>query len=209
MRKVRLMMRALLLVCVFSLFVIGNVLADVPDPARCTTSLDIVQRIYLCPDGLGDCTTASFTVTIRNAANNPIQGAFVEVLIGGLGTNHTRICPSQSLTLNTNASGVAVFNIGGGGCYKTGGAAVIRANGVEIRSFGAVMSSDYASCDNTGIPGMSNLQMGPEDLAAFVSCYEGGHGGPSCHDYNNSGSTGPEDLGIFVAAYKGGANGCP
>jgi len=183
--------------------------ADVPDPSKCNTSIDGVQRVYMAPDGLGDIAAASFTVTVRNAANNPIANAVVEVLIGGQGTNHTRICPSQTLTANTNASGVVSFNVGGGGCYKVPNAAVIRANGVEIRSFGAVMSSDYTGSDNAGIPGRSDLLVNPTDLSAFVAAYQGGTGPASCHDYNASGVTGPEDLGIFTVAYKGGTNRCP
>lgn len=183
--------------------------ADVPDPSKCATSVDGVQRIYMAPDGLGDVAAASFTVTVRNAANNAIANAVVEVLIGGQGTNHTRICPSQTLTANTNASGVVTFNAGGGGCYKVPNAAVIRANGVEIRSFGAVMSSDYTGSDNAGIPGRSDLLVNPADLSAFVASYQGGSGPASCHDYNNSGVTGPEDLGTFTSAYKGGTNRCP
>jgi hypothetical protein len=183
--------------------------ADVPDPSKCVTTLDSVQRVYMCPDGLGDCPAASFTVTIRNASNVGIANAVTEVLIGGQGTNHTRICPNQVLTTNTNASGVATFNIGGGGCLKAAAAAVIRSNGVEIRSFDAVMGSDYAASDNAGIPGRSDLLVSPVDLSSFVAAYQGGVGPASCHDYSNNGTTGPEDLGVFTAAYKGGTNRCP
>lgn len=183
--------------------------ADVPDPGKCITSLDGVQRIYMCPDGLGDCPAASFTCTIKNASNQNIANAVVEVLIGGQGTNHTRICPSQILTTNTNASGIVSFNVGGGGCLKAANAAVIRANGVEIRNWGAVMSSDYAGSDNTGQPNRSDLLVNAVDLSAFVAAYQGGLGPASCHDYSNAAGTDPADLSVFVAAYKGGTNRCP
>lgn len=183
--------------------------ADVPDPSKCVTTLDTVQRVYMCPDGLGDCPAASFTVTVKNASNNAIANAVVEILIGGQGTNQTRICPNQVLTANTNASGVVSFNVGGGGCLKAANAAVVRANGVEIRNWGSVMSSDYAASDNAGIPNRSDLLVNPVDLSAFVAAYQGGVGPASCHDYSNNGTTGPEDLGTFTAAYKGGTNRCP
>lgn len=181
--------------------------ADTPDPTRCVTTLDAVQRVYMAPDGLGDLLAASFTVTVRNAANNPIANAVVEVLIGGQDTGHTRICPSQTLTATTNPSGVVSFNVGGGGCMKGTGAAIIRAEGVDIRSFGVVVSADYASCDNQGFPDMSDLAVNAQDLAAFVACLQ--DGGPSCHDYNNNGGTSLEDLATFTSAYKGGTNRCP
>ncbi len=182
--------------------------ADVPDPSKCQTTLDGVQRIYMAPDGSGDIAAATFTVTIKNAAGNPINNAVCEVLIGGQGDNKTHLCIGQLLTQNTNAAGNATFNVGGGGCLKAAGAGVIRANGVEVRSFGAVMSADYAGTDNAGIPGRWSMTVSPVDLASFVAAYQGGVGPASCHDYSNNGTTDPADLSVFVASYKGGTNAC-
>ncbi len=94
------------------------------------------KSLYLCPDGLGDCSSATFTVTVKNASGiGRSTTAVVEVLIGSSGAGgNIKICPTQTLTANTNVSGVVVFNIGGGGCNKTANAAVIRANGVDIRN---------------------------------------------------------------------------
>lgn len=181
--------------------------ADVPSPDLSTTTLDATGRLYMCPDGLGDCPSASFTVTVRNASGNPINNAVVEVLIGGQGVQ-TVICAGQTLTANTNASGVVNFNVGGGGCLKQTDAVVIRANGVTIRSFSEVMSSDYAGTDDVGIANRWDKRVNAVDLSAFVAAYVGGSGPSSCHDYNNTGVTDPVDLSTFVAAYKSGTNFC-
>lgn len=200
------MKRLLMIVCALALATAAN--ADVPDPSNCSSSLDDTGRLYMCPDGLGDCPAADFTVTVRNAANDVIANAVVEVLVGGQVDGYTVICSNQELTKNTNASGVVSFNVAGGGCYKTAGAAVIRANGVEIRSYDVVVSADYASSDNGNTPNRGDYDVDPIDLGAFVAAYQGGVGGPSCHDYNNDAGTDPIDLGTFVAAYKGGINFC-
>jgi hypothetical protein len=92
---------------------------------------------------------------------------------------------------------------------KEANAGVIRANGVDIRNWMAVMSPDYVGNDNAGVPNNSDLLVNPQDLGAFVGRYQGGIGPASCHDYNNSGTTGPEDLSTFTQSYKGGTNRCP
>ena len=81
-KEVNGMKRFFLVVCALAL-VASSAYADVPDPSNCETTLDPVQRIYLCPDGLGDCPATDFCVTIRNAANAPINNAVVEILVGG------------------------------------------------------------------------------------------------------------------------------
>ena len=147
---------------------------------------------------------------MRNAANQPINNAVVEILIGGLADGYVGICPDQTLVANTNADGEVCFNIAGGGCYKHHpDAVVIRANGIPIREYAHVMSSDYAGWDDDGIPGRWDHQVNPQDLAAFAAAYQGGNGPRSCHDYDNSLVTDPADLAVFVEAYKGGQNRCP
>jgi hypothetical protein len=204
------MKRLLLVLCALAL-VATVASADVPDPSKCATSLDVPKALYLCPDGLGDCGTSTFTVTVKNASGLAINNAVVEVLIGSTGTGGLiKICATQTLTANTNVTGNVTFNIAGGGCNKNANAAVIRANGVDIRNWNAVMSSDYTNTDNVGAGStFSDKKVTPADFSAFVACYKGGTGPASCHDYNNSGLTGPEDFALFVGAYKGGTNVCP
>jgi hypothetical protein len=202
------MKRFFLVVCALAL-VASAAYADVPDPSNCETTLDGVQRLYLCPDGLGDCTASDFCVTVRNAANAPINNAVVEILVGGQPT-YTLICPGQTTVANTDVAGVVCFNIAGGGCYKhQADAGIIRANGINIREFEAVMSSDYVGQGDDGEPSRYDHLVAPDDLSSFVSAYQGGAGPASCHDYDNNGVTDPGDLAVFIAAYKGGANRCP
>jgi hypothetical protein len=182
--------------------------ADVPDPANCQTSIDGPARGLLIPDGLGDVAAASFTVTVRNAANGAINNAVVQILVGGLTTNHTIICAGQTLTANTNVSGVVSFNVGGGGCYKGANAFVIQANGVEIRNFSEVMSPDYAATDDSGIPARWSRTVSAVDFGQFAQAYQGGTGPSSCHDYNNDNTVNPPDFSVFSASYKGGTNFC-
>ncbi len=203
------MKRLLMVLCALALVAtVAN--ADVPDPSKCSTSLDVPKALYLCPDGLGDCNTSTFTVTVKNASGVAINNCVVEILIGSSGVGgNIKICASQILTANTNVTGNVVFNIGGGGCNKNTNAAVIRANGVDIRNWNAVMSSDYTNTDNVGLGAIySDKKVTPADFTVFVAAYKGGTGPASCHDYNNSGVTGPEDFTVFVSAYKGGTNLC-
>lgn len=203
------MKRLLMVFCALALVAtVAN--ADVPDPSKCSTSLDTPKALYLCPDGLGDCTTSTFTFTVKNASGVAINNCVVEILVGSSGAGgNIKICPLQTLTANTNPSGNVTFNIGGGGCNKVTNAAVIRANGVDIRNWNAVMSSDYTNIDNLGAgPTYSDLKVAPADFTTFVAAYKGGTGPASCHDYDNNTTTGPSDFTVFVGAYKGGTNKC-
>lgn len=203
------MKRLLMILCALALIAtVAN--ADVPDPSKCSTSRDVAKALYMAPDGIADVSFATFTVTVMNASGNAINNCVVEVLLGSVGTGGLLLqCTGQTWTANTGSLGTVVFNLGGGGCNKNANAAVIRANGVDIRTWNAVMSSDYTGSDNVGIGGTSrNLKVDPVDFTAFVGVYKGGTGPASCHDYDNNGATGPTDFTVFVGAYKGGTNKC-
>ena len=60
-----------------------------------TTTLDDVQRLYMCPDGLGNCPASDFCITVRNQYNNPINNAVVEILIAGQVGSNVGICPGS------------------------------------------------------------------------------------------------------------------
>ena len=189
--------------------------ANIPDPSNCTCTLDHVGRLLLVPGG-GDPweanAAATFCVNVRNAANVPVNNALVEILVGGQAGNYTGIASyGGPWTLgNSDASGTVCFNIPGGGCYKhQPEACVIRANGVTIRQYTAVMSPDYTGTDDYGVPGRWDCRVTPEDLAAFIMGYYGGTGPARCQDYDNDGTTGPTDLSVFVSAYYGGTGHCP
>ena len=149
-------------------------------------------------------------MVVRTFWNQPVNNAVVEVLIGGQAQGYVGICPNQTLVDNTNEEGEVCFNLAGGGCLKHyQDAVVIRANGVVIREYDAIMSADYTGWDDNGIPDRWDHLVSPPDLAAFVTAYQGGVGPASCHDYDNNEGTGPTDLAVFMEAYKGGTNHCP
>ncbi len=181
--------------------VASTAFADVPQPSNCASTLDSTGRLLIVPNTpTPPYNGATFTVTIRNSANNPINNATVEILIGGLADNKTHLCSGQSTTGTTNASGIATFNIGGGGCYKGTAACVIRANGVEIRNYSATVSPDYAGADNAGQAGLWNMAVGLPDFSQFVIAYT--NGVTSCHDYDNNGATGLTDFAVFVSCFN-------
>lgn len=201
----------LLLLGTLLLVVSAEVAVAETPPIPCVEcSLDSTERLLLIPDndGADPHPAASFTVTVKNFDCVPIPNAIVEVLIGGLQDGRTRLCGDAQTTGVTDANGFVRLNIAGGGCYRGMNAVVIRANGVVIRIYSAVMSPDYAGWDFNGTPGRSSLTITPVDLAAFVMAYRGGVGAPSCHNYNNDGVTDPTDLAVFASAYSGGTRFC-
>ena len=179
--------------------------ADIPNPC-CSTTLDGPQRLLLIPDNNGSNPSAfgAFTVTVRNDACVPIVNAVVQVTIGG--GDRTRLCGSAVTTRYTDSQGVATFNIPGGGCYKGQNAVSIRANGVEIRNFSIVVSPDYAAYDNAGVPNRWDLGVTAADFASFAMAVH--NVGPSCHDYDNNGTTGASDVAIFGQIWSGGQRLC-
>ncbi len=78
-------------------------------------------------------------------------------------------------------------------------ACVIRANHVEIRSYDATVSPDYTGSDNVGYPNRWDLVVGLQDFPLFAQSLHSG--GPSCHDFNNDGSTDLIDFAIFCACF--------
>ncbi len=199
------MKRLIFVLCLMAIAASAS-FADVPDPANCITTIDGVQRVLMIP-GTPLETAGTFTVTVRNAAGVAINNAVVVVEIGGLADSKTALCASAVTTQNTNASGIATFNITGGGCYKAVGAVVIRANGVEIRNFGAVMSPDYTGTDNNGIAGRWSKSINAADFSSFGQAF--GAGVASCHDYDNNGSMGAADFSVFGAVWDFGGRTCP
>lgn len=185
--------------------------ADVPDPSQCVTSVDglIRPRLLLIPDVPSPETAGQFTVTVKNAAGAFINNAVVVIEIGGISDNKVALCSGAVTTRNTNASGIATFNIAGGGCYKGTGAFTIRANGVAIRSFTSVESPDYSAFDNAGIAGRWSKSITAADFSAFGQAWQNGTGPASCHDYDGNNAMNAGDFSIFGAVWDSGVRNCP
>lgn len=185
--------------------------ADVPDPSQCVTSVDTMARprLLLIPDVPSPETYGQFTVTVKNAAGLAINNAVVVIEIGGISDNKVALCSGAVTTRNTNASGLATFNIAGGGCYKGTGAFTIRANGVAIRSFTSVESPDYSAFDNAGIAGRWSKSITAADFSAFGQAWQNGTGPASCHDYDGNNAMNAGDFSIFGGVWDSGVRNCP
>jgi hypothetical protein len=137
--------------------------------------------------------TAAFTVNVRNADNDPIPDAFVE-LIFGTPANHY-MCPDLVLTGTTDLNGNVDFNLSMGGCTISPNAVKVRANGLDIRTYENVKSMDYA--------GGSDGKVDLGDFIGFGADFSAG--APGCYDFFNDGTTGLEE---FIAVGEGWAHDC-
>jgi hypothetical protein len=162
---------------------------DLCSVAPCDDFLGVV--LYPQPNAGG---AAEFTVNARNADNDPIPNAFVELTLGTPG-NHM-LCSDAVMTGTTDAAGNVTFAISGGGCTMGADAFTVKVNGVNIRTFENVKSPDYAPGSNGNV-----------ELADFI--YFGNQMSTSaagCADYYNTGATG---LGSFIVFGEAFTHQCP
>ena len=168
--------------CVCGLLLAGSFVGAVPpDPANCLCTLDITERLFICPDkgGTSPHPAGHFYIEVRDNTGALVVPATVRVNVGGQGGFFTVLCPG-AVTQRTTPTGTAHSNIPGGGCFKNQpGAVSIEAHDgsgswVTIRQYRHIMSPDYVNWDNSGIPSMWDRLVNPQDLAAFVAAYGGG-----------------------------------
>lgn len=179
MRNVVLAVVGLVLTC-------GIANATVPDPELCAvTPCDTFDGVVTCPyDGVAPSAT-DFTVNVRNADNDPIPNAFVEIIFGTPGNHY--LCPAVVLSGTTDTDGNVDFNVAAGGCTEGGAAIKIRANNVDIRTWMYVKSPDYDGSANGAVELTDFTFFG----AALVAS------APGCTDYYNDGATGLPDFTTF------------
>jgi hypothetical protein len=174
--------------------------AEVPDQANCTVApSDALAGMVFSPRLPTPAPASVNTITVRNSANAPINNSAVVVDVSA---SNTVLCGSTVLTGVTNASGVVVLTLGGGGCtHNVALSGIIRASGVTIRTYANVKSPDY---DGAG----GNRAVTLPDLTQFSGEFGGGI--PSaCHDYDNNGTTGLPDLIIFGGPFQQAASCAP
>ena len=182
-------MRSIVLAIISLVLTIGIANATVPNPDKCAVDpCDAIGGLIIYP-GPEPGGYASFTANVRNADDDPIPGAFVEVIFGVPGDVYLN-CPDLVLTGTTGVNGNVTFNISAGGCSTGANAVKIRANGVDIRTYENVKSPDYAAM------GDGNVDL--DDFMAFGAVM-GVTGG--CHDYFNDGLTGLEEFIVFGEAW--------
>lgn len=167
-------------------------LATVPDPPKCdVTPCDALNGVVLGPDQPAPIPASIVSLVIRNSSNNPIPNAAVNISFG------TGLCFCATMVYNTttNGSGQATLTLRGGGCINgVSGAAVIRANGVIVRSYNNAKSPDWApGCD---------LRINLADLVRFAPHTD------LCHDYDNNGTVNLADVVLFASGYSP-SHSCP
>lgn len=180
-------MRTAVLLVVVGMFAVAIAGATVPDESKCAvTPLDTRGVMTTTPQYRGAIADppdgTEFTVNVRNAADQPIPNAFVEIVFNYPG-NHIE-CSNIVATGNTDANGNITFNLAAGGCTLTMDAVTIIANTVDIRSYKAISpDADHGGSVSLG------------DFTAFGSDFSTGASG--CFDFDGSGSTTLGDFTLF------------
>ena len=188
------------------LMIASAAMAGVPSPGNSTTPacITLVGNAAGIPDATG-----TFTVTVRDLANNPLNGASVVVDLSG--TTDLRICsnqldagalvncPAKTTRKFTNALGQVTFIVlggsnGAGNATTLIGGGRIYANGVLIAS---PTVSAYDLDNSSGV--------GANDLSAWLGDF--GSGSPfGRSDYDCSSTIGANDLSIWLTAFGSGSS---
>ena len=196
--------------------------ACVPSSQLCSTPAII--RLVGSAGGVADAPAGSFTVVVRDLANNPVPGAAVVLDLSGC--PDATICPDQldpnevvNLTAKTvrkfvDANGQATFTIVGG---STGnGNAAVVSNGAVIKGLvnGAVRifgngtllgSPNFATYDLDGSGGL-----GPTDLSVFLTDIASGT--PFARsDFSGDGVLNATDMCLWLTTFAAGRSvqSCP
>jgi hypothetical protein len=152
------MKRVLILLAMFALLG-ANAWASVPDPDYCNVhKLDIWVRAF---------------------GGDPIDNAYVEVIINGL-CEGLCICDCAVFTDYSDVTGHAEIWVKMGGCCNTASAVIIEADGVDIRAADWFVSPDYDGA-------VGNCQVVLPDFIHFSNFY-GQVGGVGCADYDGDGN---------------------
>jgi hypothetical protein len=207
------MLRKALMLAVCGALAVGVASANVPDPNLST----VPECLIITPGNLGSLD--DYNVTIAGSGGT-ITGALVEVRFNAVGDTLTCWCNSNAgprpytFSSSTNGSGVATFQIRGGGCIEKGLAAIpgnsdfageIYADGVKMQEFGTV-SSD--AVDNSGDrPTDTGNVWDPAGSCASGLADAVEHGTPLgssaydwCTDINCDGAVGLADGGYVTSA---------
>jgi pimeloyl-ACP methyl ester carboxylesterase len=157
--------------------------------------------------GVPDSLAGKFCVTVRDLANNPLNGSSVSVDISNasdlkycddqLNANYIQNCAAGTVRGFTDATGVACFTLLGssqGAAATLGGGGRIYADGVLIGSPGV---SAY-DLDGAGGVGANDLSIW---LIDFGSATPYGRS-----DYDCSGDVGANDLSLWLITFGGAAS---
>jgi len=187
--------------------------ASVPSPANSTTPPCV--RLVGNSGGVMD-PAGTFTVTVRDLANLPINNSLVVVdfsSCSGLticttaSAGVTVDCGTQTARAFTGVGGTVTMTLGGHANNSGGNVPPYASyNDGKIFADGVLLSSPSVSTfdhDGSG--------MGPADLSAWLGDFFGGNN-PSRSDYDCTGSPlGPSDLSTWLTVFFAGGSttNCP
>jgi hypothetical protein len=208
------LVRKATLFAVCGLLAASAAFASVPSPANSITP-PCVSLVGDNGSGVID-PAGSFTVTVRDLANLPINNSLVVVDFSGC--SGLQICTTAlaGLTVDCGTQTVRGFTgVGGTITMKIGGHA--NNSGGNQAPFGSYNSGKiFADGVLLGSPSVSAYDhdgggMGPADLSAWLGDFFGGND-PSRSDYDCSGPPlGPADLSAWLTVFfaSGSTNNCP
>ncbi len=169
--------------------------AGVPDP-----NLSTVPNVTSAPGG-----GLLYNVTIVGSSG-PIDSANVTLVWSSVGDTAACWCPTQlhpSISSTTNASGVATFNVKGGGCLNpatiSGGIAVsVYVNSIKLKEVGQVSPDVVSTSAGPCVVGLSDAVDFTPPLATAVYSF--------CYDLNSDLQVGLADATILTPFAAGGAS---
>jgi len=182
-------------------------MAGVPSAANSTTPACITLVGALA--GVPDAAAGQFTVTVRDLANNPLNGASVVIDLSGcadlaicsdqLDANALVNCGAKTTRKFTDATGKVTFVVLGGS--NGGGNASTLLGGGKIFANGTLLQTPTVSAfdlDNAG-------GVGANDLSAWLTDF--GSGNPyGRSDYDCSGGIGANDLSLWLTEFGAGTS---
>ena len=182
-------------------------MAGVPSAANSTTPACITLVGSLA--GVPDAAAGQFTVTVRDLANNPLNGASVVIDLSGctdlaicsdqLDANALVNCGAKTTRKFTDATGKVTFVVLGGS--NGGGNASTLLGGGKIFANGTLLQTPTVSAfdlDNAG-------GVGANDLSAWLTDF--GSGNPyGRSDYDCSGGIGANDLSLWLTEFGAGTS---
>ena len=195
------------------MLVAASAFAGVPSPGNSTLPSPAFFTVVGSSLGVAD-PYGAFSITVRDLANNPINGS--SVVLDFSGVSDAQLCSDQldvASTVNcaaktvrkfTNASGVVSFTVVGGST-NTGGSAGAGLGGVKVYADGVLLGSLTAAMldeDGAGGVGANDLSLWITDFATL------GYFGRSDFDYSSG--LGANDLSVLITAFGllGSAEGC-
>jgi len=182
-------------------------MAGVPSPANSSVPacFSLMGSAAGSPDAYG-----TFTITVRDLANNPINGSSVVLDFSGPHADMVPCddqlngavlvnCVAKTVRQFTDALGQATFTVlggsnGGGNAVSIGSASKVYADGVLLASPGV---SVFDLDDAGGV--------GANDLSAWLGDFGSGFA-YSRADYDCSGDIGANDLSLWLGVFGAGTS---